>query len=190
MKSTRAFFGISRRVLLTTAAALPILFGPILPMSEQAQAQTDPLPISATTGRARSARRLALGRLMFLLPSRAGLLAAISCLWRGQAKRGSPAVAQDWVPCIPKGAANGSIDCARVASPSLKHDNEEIRQTIFQGRGGGNFATVFLLVFLYRSIATQRHFSNPGNTGHATDRLTRLILTRCGLRLCIAAVLR
>jgi hypothetical protein len=44
MKSTRAFFGISRRVLLTTAAALPILFGPILPMSEQAQAQTDPLP--------------------------------------------------------------------------------------------------------------------------------------------------
>jgi phosphoglycolate phosphatase-like HAD superfamily hydrolase len=49
MKSTRAFSSISRRVLLTTAAALPILFGPILPIKQaqaqaQAQAQLDPLP--------------------------------------------------------------------------------------------------------------------------------------------------
>jgi hypothetical protein len=44
MKSTRAFSGISRRVLLTTAAMLSILFGQILCMSEQVQAQTDSLP--------------------------------------------------------------------------------------------------------------------------------------------------
>ncbi len=45
MKSTRASSGINRRVLLTTAATLPILFGPALPISRQAKAhQSDPLP--------------------------------------------------------------------------------------------------------------------------------------------------
>jgi hypothetical protein len=44
MKSTNTFSGINRRILLTTVAALPILFGPAFPMSGQAQAQTDPLP--------------------------------------------------------------------------------------------------------------------------------------------------
>src|SRR5436309_1049089 len=43
MKAKRPSFGISRRVALTTAAVLPILFGFMLPIS-QAQAQTDPLP--------------------------------------------------------------------------------------------------------------------------------------------------
>ncbi|MGA3310424.1 MAG: hypothetical protein ABSD08_17710 [Xanthobacteraceae bacterium] len=45
MKSTRASSGINRRVLLTTAATLPILFVPALPISRQAKAhQSDPLP--------------------------------------------------------------------------------------------------------------------------------------------------
>ena len=44
MKLTPASLGINRRVLLTTAATLSILFGPALLISEQARAQTDPLP--------------------------------------------------------------------------------------------------------------------------------------------------
>ena len=44
MTTTPASFGINRRVLLTTAATLSILFGPALPVLKQAQAQTDPLP--------------------------------------------------------------------------------------------------------------------------------------------------
>jgi haloacid dehalogenase-like hydrolase len=44
MKSTNAFCGISRRILLTTAAVLPLIAGPVLPMRRQAQAQIDPLP--------------------------------------------------------------------------------------------------------------------------------------------------
>jgi len=43
MKSTDSFSGISRRILLTTAAVLPLIAGPTLPMSRQAQAQADPL---------------------------------------------------------------------------------------------------------------------------------------------------
>jgi len=37
-------FGINRRIVLTIAATVAILFGPTLPILEQAQAQTDPLP--------------------------------------------------------------------------------------------------------------------------------------------------
>ena len=44
MKSKTASLGINRRALLTTAAALSILFAPALPVLERAQAQTDPLP--------------------------------------------------------------------------------------------------------------------------------------------------
>jgi hypothetical protein len=44
MESAHGSFGISRRVLLATAAVLPILLGPTPPISGQAQAQTDPLP--------------------------------------------------------------------------------------------------------------------------------------------------
>jgi hypothetical protein len=44
MKSAYASSDISRRVVLSTAALLPALFGPTLLISEQAQAQTDPLP--------------------------------------------------------------------------------------------------------------------------------------------------
>ena len=44
MKSAPAQSGINRRALLTTAAALSILSAPALPVLEQAQAQTDPLP--------------------------------------------------------------------------------------------------------------------------------------------------
>src|SRR5271165_7073660 len=41
MKLIASSLGVSRRVLLTSAAMLPTLFGPTLP--RQAQAQTDPL---------------------------------------------------------------------------------------------------------------------------------------------------
>jgi hypothetical protein len=44
MTSTPAFSGISRRVMLASAAALPVLLGPALPISLEAQAQADPLP--------------------------------------------------------------------------------------------------------------------------------------------------
>jgi hypothetical protein len=44
MKPARATLGINRRVLLTTAATLSILLGPMLPILRQAEAQTDPLP--------------------------------------------------------------------------------------------------------------------------------------------------
>jgi hypothetical protein len=44
MKQIFPFSGISRRVLLTTMAAVPILFRPVLPVLERARAQTDPLP--------------------------------------------------------------------------------------------------------------------------------------------------
>ena len=44
MKPIFPYSGINRRVLLTTMAALPILFRPVLPALEQARAQTDPLP--------------------------------------------------------------------------------------------------------------------------------------------------
>jgi len=37
-------FGINRRILLTIAVAVAILFGPSLAIFERAQAQTDPLP--------------------------------------------------------------------------------------------------------------------------------------------------
>src|SRR2546422_570470 len=45
MKAKRASFGISRRVVLVTAAVLPAFFGAIVPIADQARAQTpDPLP--------------------------------------------------------------------------------------------------------------------------------------------------
>ena len=44
MELKTASLGINRRALLTTAAALSILSAPALPVLEQAQAQTDPLP--------------------------------------------------------------------------------------------------------------------------------------------------
>ena len=44
MKPIFSSLGISRRILLTSAAALPILFELALPISALAQAQTDPLP--------------------------------------------------------------------------------------------------------------------------------------------------
>jgi hypothetical protein len=44
MKATRAPFGIDRRALLTATATLPILFAPVLPVLQPAQAQTDALP--------------------------------------------------------------------------------------------------------------------------------------------------
>ena len=44
MRPIFPYSGINRRVLLTTMAALPILFRPVLPALEQARAQTDPLP--------------------------------------------------------------------------------------------------------------------------------------------------
>ncbi len=44
MRPIFPYSGISRRVLLTTMAVLPILFRPVLPALEQARAQTDPLP--------------------------------------------------------------------------------------------------------------------------------------------------
>src|SRR5450631_2458436 len=44
MKPIRAFSEINRRNLLTTAVALPVLFGVTLPTSGQAQAQADSLP--------------------------------------------------------------------------------------------------------------------------------------------------
>ena len=43
--SPKPFFpAVSRRFLLTTTATLAAVFGPALPISKQAQAQTDPLP--------------------------------------------------------------------------------------------------------------------------------------------------
>ena len=44
MKSTPDRFGITRRVLLTTAATLSILSASALSVLKQARAQTDPLP--------------------------------------------------------------------------------------------------------------------------------------------------
>jgi len=44
MKPTRAPLGINRRALLTATATLPILFAPVLPVLQPAQAQTDALP--------------------------------------------------------------------------------------------------------------------------------------------------
>ncbi len=44
MKPTNTFTVISRRILLTTAAALPIMIGHSLLVSEPAQAQADSLP--------------------------------------------------------------------------------------------------------------------------------------------------
>jgi len=44
VKSTSVSFGINRRVLLTMAATIAVLFGPALPNLSQAQAQNDPLP--------------------------------------------------------------------------------------------------------------------------------------------------
>ena len=44
MKATRAPLGINRRALLTATATLPILFAPLLPVLQPAQAQTDALP--------------------------------------------------------------------------------------------------------------------------------------------------
>ena len=44
MKSSNAFTGITRRVLFTAAATLPILSGSALLISKQAQAQSEPLP--------------------------------------------------------------------------------------------------------------------------------------------------
>jgi hypothetical protein len=44
MKPTSVPFGISRRALLTSTAALPILFAPMLPVLPPAQAQSDALP--------------------------------------------------------------------------------------------------------------------------------------------------
>jgi len=44
MRSTHASSGFSRRVVVAALAALPILFGLALPISKQANAQTDALP--------------------------------------------------------------------------------------------------------------------------------------------------
>ena len=44
MRPIAASSGTNRRVVLSTLAALPILFGPTLPIFAQAQTQTDPLP--------------------------------------------------------------------------------------------------------------------------------------------------
>ncbi len=43
MRSISLSFGINRRIVLTIAATVAILFGSTLPVLEQAQAQTDPL---------------------------------------------------------------------------------------------------------------------------------------------------
>ena len=44
MRSASVFFGINRRIVLTIAATVAMLFGPTLLILGQAQAQTDPLP--------------------------------------------------------------------------------------------------------------------------------------------------
>ncbi len=44
MRSISLSFGINRRIVLAIAATVAILFGPTLPILEQAQAQTDKLP--------------------------------------------------------------------------------------------------------------------------------------------------
>jgi hypothetical protein len=44
MKSTPRSLGINRRILLTAAATVSILFGPAYAVSKRARAQADPLP--------------------------------------------------------------------------------------------------------------------------------------------------
>src|SRR5579859_4175939 len=44
IRSTHASSGCSRRIVCATLGALPILFGLALPISKQANAQTDALP--------------------------------------------------------------------------------------------------------------------------------------------------